>query len=343
MKLSTDLPISAMFFKHWHTDDTEVGVVVAKARFWRRSDGVFVVDTTPPDLILAEIFDGDPASSALLHDQDIAPGKAATDLILHAYGRSPRGALLTDWPVAVRIAHRLTYGFHLRGPAQWQRGSAGWRITSPEPVNTVPISYALAYGGITPGDSDLEPKVFAFNPVGAGFIDAARLRQADAFVAPQIGELAEFMQADPTAQMMVHGFGAIAKTWLPRRAEAGTFDAAWQQSRAPRMPRDYSLRYWNAAHRQLQFTDALRGSEVIEIAGISHHSPVVSVALPMASLAIQASGQDSLQQRMVLDTVEIDLRSDTPAEHCLALTWRCRIDAPQRFDSGELFNIPPED
>lgn len=343
MKLSTDLPVAAMFFKHWHTDDTEVGVVVAKARFWRRDDAVFVADPTPPDLILAEVFMGDPTQSPVMYDQDIAPGKAATDVILHAYARSPRGALLTDWPVAVRVANRMHYGFHVRGPSQWQKAAAGWRLTPPEPVQTVPITYALAYGGIAPGSDAALPDVFQFNPVGAGFANRASLASGQPIVAAQIGELAEFMQGDPLAAMMVHGFGAVAKTWLPRRAEAGTFDADWQLSRAPRMPANYSLRYWNAAHRQLQFTDPFKGVEVIEVTGVSHHSPIVSVALPYAALGLQADGDDTAQQRMVLDTVEIDLRSDTPGDHCLQLTWRCRIDAPHRFATGEILSIPPED
>ena len=330
-----------MFFKHWHTDNTEVGVVFAKARFWRRDDGVFVVDPTPPDLIMVEVFMGGSASSALLHDQDITPGKTATDLIVHAYARRPRAAVLTDWPVALRIANRMQYGFHVRGPSQWQKGHAGWRLTAPAPVQTVPITYAHAYGGAVPDQSDLPP-VFQFNPIGMGFANRASLTQGQPFAAPQIGELAEFMQGDPMAALIVHGFGAIAKTWLPPRADAGTFDAAWQLARAPRMPADYSLRYWNAAHRQMQISQGLKGWEVIKISGISHHSPVVRVALPMTALAIQAGGHETLQQRMVLDTVEIDLCSDTPSEHCLHLTWRCRIDAPHRFDTGELFSIPPE-
>ncbi len=343
MHLTSDLPIASMFFKHWHTDDTEVGVVVAKARFWRRDDGVFVADPTPPDLILTEIFMGDPTQSPVMYDQDIAPGKAATDVILHAYARSPRGAVLTDWPVAVRVANRLQYGFHVRGPSQWQKGAAGWRLTPPEPVQTVPITYALAYGGMAPGSDAAIPDVFQFNPVGTGFANRASLANGQPILAAQIGELAEFMQGDPLAAMMVHGFGAIAKTWLPRRAEAGTFDAAWQLARAPRMPADYSLRYWNAAHRQLQFTDSFKGVEVIEVTGVSHHSPVVSVALPFVALGLQADGDDTAQQRMVLDTVEIDLRSDSPADHCLQLTWRCHIDAPHRFATGEILSIPPED
>jgi len=33
MNLTTTLPLSHMGFAHWHTDDTEVGIVVAKAGF----------------------------------------------------------------------------------------------------------------------------------------------------------------------------------------------------------------------------------------------------------------------------------------------------------------------
>ena len=43
---------------------------------------------------------------------------------------------------ALRIANRMQYGFHVRGPSQWHKGHAGWRLTAPAPVQTVPITYA---------------------------------------------------------------------------------------------------------------------------------------------------------------------------------------------------------
>jgi len=50
MKLSSDLPISYMPFAHWHTDDTEVGVVVAKATFELTSDGQTRPQADPPEI-----------------------------------------------------------------------------------------------------------------------------------------------------------------------------------------------------------------------------------------------------------------------------------------------------
>lgn len=343
MKLVTDLPLATIFFKHWHIDDSEVGIIVAKARFYRAQDGLFYVNGQAPELVFAEVFDGDPALGApLAQDQDIAPGKMATDLIVHAIARSPRGAALADWPVALRIADRLHYGFHVRGPAFWQKQTIGWRRSAAQPLCEVPIDFRHAYGGRAPGNDANTPELFEFNPAGQGFANRALLQRGDEFPAAQIGELAEFIAQDPLAPMTVHGFGPISKTWLPRRSDAGTFDEHWRQTRAPRMPPDYDLRFWNTAHRPLQLSPPLKGWERIEVGGISHHSATIPVTLPAASLYIEARGDADLDQRMVLDTVEVDLRSDTPAEHSLLLTWRARIQASHLYHKARILSIEPE-
>ena len=196
-------------------------------------------------------FASDPACSALTGEQDIAPDKAATDLIVHAIARSPEGRAMADWPVTLTLPGRLRLEFRVRGPVLWQRRGPGlWRQDAPQPVTEVPLDYALAYGGCLRDAEGLITDHHPENPAGRGFVtrDWLAARQ-EPFAAPQIGLLPELMQADPLAPMMVTGLGPVAKTWAPRRALAGTFDAAWQRDRQPRMPADYDLRFWNAAAR----------------------------------------------------------------------------------------------
>ncbi|KAG1655710.1 hypothetical protein GQR58_024341 [Nymphon striatum] len=172
--------------------------------------------------------------------------KTATDVIIRATARSFDRKPRSDWPVSVSILDRLRYEFQVRGPSQWQhRRLGGWTLSQPELVHEVPLSYALSYGGyVLNGDED--KVAYEFNPSGLGFATPESLKNSSAFSAPQIGLLGEFMSADPLTPMSVEGFGPIAKTWLPRRSEAGTFDADWQRDRHPRMPMDYNLSFWNA-------------------------------------------------------------------------------------------------
>jgi hypothetical protein len=309
MHLTTDLPLAAMFFKHWDTDDTEVGVVVAKARFLRGGDGNFWV-TDAPELVLAEVFASDPATTPLLADQDIAPGKAATDLLIHAIARAPGGNALGDWPVTVSVPDRLTYGFQVRGPTRWEKHREAWRQSKPEPLTELPLSYALAYGGQAPGDD--APESHDFNPAGLGFATPRLLKDGNPFPAAQIGDLADFMATDPLATWTVHGLGPIAKAWLPRRGHAGTFDAQWHRTRHPRMPHDYSYRFWNAAPARLQFAEGLLGHETITVSGVSLDG-MTHVQLPGAQLVLFCGSDQPLA--MPLDTVEADIRAADPAEH----------------------------
>lgn len=337
MKLTTQFPLATLFFKHWGLDDREVGVVIAKASFARNSTRWVAEDT--PMLALEDAFAGDPATSPLVQEQDIAPGKRGTDLIVHATARSPQAALLADWPVSLTLPDRLHYGFHVRGPTQWTKGQRGrWTQTAPELVSEVPLSYALAYGG-TASDQNDQVATFENNPSGVGFATAHHLAASNEFPAPQIALLAELMGTDPLAQMSVEGFGPIAKSWLPRRAEAGTFDERWKATRHPRMPKDYSLSFWNAAPGRLQCDPALTGNETVLLEGISHDGPV-RIKLPAVACALQV-GEDT--HSMVLDTVTLDLRSANPSEYCVDMIWRTTIATPERYQAAEIIGFALEE
>ena len=340
MQLSSRLPVATTVFRHWHTDDTEVAVVVAKAEFGRRPDGRFRANRSAPDLHMTEVFDeGEPGFAPLLNDQDIVPGKRGTDLILRAIARSPDGAALPDWEVSVAIPERLHYAFRVRGTSEWRRGLLGWKLTDPELVNEVSLSYALAYGGSAPGDDPETPEVYENNPAGIGLASRARLDGNEPFPAPQIGALAEFITGDPTLEMTVHGTMPIAKAWLPRRGFAGTFDAGWEAQRHPRMPKDYSLAFWNCAPGPLQLDPGLEGAEVIRVGGISHAPAPVEVVLPGVGLSLALSGNETGRLGMSLDTVDLDLRDPDPANHAIHLTWRAIVAQPNTYDAGEIEGV----
>ncbi len=342
MKLSSQLPVSVLFFKHWSPEDAEVGVVVVKALFRRHTDGRLRADPAP-GIAFEEVFEGDPAWSPLKADQDIAPGKLATDLTLQATARAPAGAARTDWPVAVSIPGLLYYGFQVRGPAVWRRRRlTGWRRESPELVTEVPITYALAFGGRAPR-SDGQEAVHEFNPAGIGLITRELLAAGADIPVPQIGALGEFLSDDPLVEMGVHGFGPVAKAWLPRRSEAGTFDGVWQRTRHPRMPQDYSLRFWNAAPGPLQISPYLTGNEEIAVTGIAHGPDPVRLRLPGVTCAVELTGAESGLAEMVLDTVALDLQDENPGTHTATLTWRTTIPTPNRFTVGEVIStrLPP--
>ena len=338
MHLTTALPLGALYFKHWHVNDTEVGVCVAKAAFEILPDGALKTVRPAPDIILEDAFDGDPAMGVATQEQEFAPSKTGTDILIRAIAHAPGGKALSDWPVSVSIPDRLDYTFQVRGPARWDSGLLGWKMTDPEPVTEVPISYALAYGGAAQGDPEAEaPEVFEENPAGLGYATPESLKGKASFPAPQIGELAEFMRNDVTRDMMVHGTGPIAKAWVPRRAFAGTFDEEWEQTRHPRMPRDYDLSFWNCAHPRLQLRPFLRGDETIILTNMTPGGGPRRITLPGIRIMLAATGDGiSKNHTMKLDTVDIDVSDSDPTRHRVNILWRARVTGPERFTAGDL-------
>jgi hypothetical protein len=334
MNLTTTLPVSHTSFAHWHTDDTEVGIVLAKAAFVLSANGT-APQMPPPDLEMVDLFTGDPAHSALLSEQDIAPYKPKTDLIIRGHARSFQNTPRRDWPVNVSIPDRLNYGFHVRGPSQWLKPARKWQLSQPDPVTEVPLTYEFAYGGQC---SDGETVHFyEQNPAGKGFMTEAVANDLGSWPAPQIGLLAEFMAASPFEPMAVHGTMPIAKSWLPRRAVAGTFDTAWERDRHPRMPLDYDLGFWNTAPMRLQLDPFLQGDELIEITGVSRNSATVSLQLPGAKLMLQSrSDPHEPLVAMALDTVDLNVDSVDDGHITITLLWRALVPDRDAFTEAEI-------
>lgn len=348
MNLSTSLPLAAIAFKHWGPDDAEILVIVAKAAF-RWEEGLARAEDVPPELALEDVMDDGPEGySPVLREQDTAPGKTGTDLLIKGTARSPGCKPLQDWPVAVCIPNIMRHEFHVRGPSEWRRGPLSWALTQPEPVTEVPLTYALAYGGAVPPGAEppTDPQpVYEMNPAGRGFVTAARLNDETPFAAPQIGLLADFMANDPLLEMRVCGTMPIAKGWLPRRVFAGTFDENWQRTRHPRMPPDYSYEFWNQAPTALQLRPGLRGDESIVLEGMSHIGPV---KLPLPSAGVVAylpdapsngGGATGQAVDMALDTVKIDAQSIDPRDWSVDLTWRRALHAQNTGDRLELHGV----
>jgi len=323
-----------MAFAHWHTDDTEIGVVVAKAAFRLSVDGTQPV-VPPPPLNMVDIFEGDPANTPLLEEQDIAPFKTKTDLIVRGGAKSYQKQARSDWLVSVSIPNLLTYSFQVRGPSHWEKIGKRWTLSQPEPVTEVPLTYTLAYGGQCGANGDL--KSFEQNPTGQGYMTPDGAATVDSWPAPQIGLLAEFMDARPFETMAVHGTMPIAKAWLPRRSQAGTFDKSWERNRHPRMPLDYDLNFWNAAPLRLQVGPYLQGDEVVEVTGMSHQRETVSLKLPGAKLLLQShSSAQEPQIPMVLDTVDLNLDTVDDGHATMTLIWRSLVSHRDAFFDAEI-------
>lgn len=326
MLITTSLPFPHLTFKHWALDDREVAVVIVKGTFGTNPDGGLGVIPEQPPIVEVDTFWGEENASSLRAEQELAPAKPYTDVTVNAIARAPGGEALPDWPVSIEVEGRAFYGFQVRGPSEWRKERGKWKLSVPEPVTEVPICYELAYGGSTPGDDG--PVFHGFNPVGKGFVTDKLLAQEEPIAAPQIGDLAEFMAPDITAPMMVHGLGPIAKAWLPRRLQAGTFDDAWKATRHPRMPKDYSFAFWNAAPKRLQMNPFLTGGERFILKGFCHDPAPIAFTLPQIGVAVRRDGPHGPTARLYLTDVQIDITEADPTKHRVTLIWRSLFADP---------------
>ncbi len=125
----------------------------------------------------------------------------------------------------------------------------------------------------------------------------------------------------PLGRAHAPGLGAVGPNDEPRRGYRGTFDDAWERTRAPLLPEDMDARFWNAA--QLVSARRLVGGEPIVLVNLSA-SGRIEATLPRVPLRLRV---DDREVRPELDLVVIE-----PDEDRVTLTFRVSVDVTGRLD-----------
>lgn len=315
MHLENRTPFEASAVPLVAHDDMHTLVVAVKGTFSIGSSGRPVLADDPVPVYLADVYHGDPGTSSLRYEADIATSKPGTDVALIGTAYAPAGPV-RQLDVGLKIGP-LAKILRVYGDRQWRRSGRGWGLTDPQPFETMPLLYENAYGGADP----LDPSrgYCEANPVGKGFAADDVLDGLDALPAPNIEHrdtpIAALSERPPPA-----GFGFIARHWAPRRALAGTYDDAWQRDRCPLLPTDFDPRCHAAASEGLRADAFLGGGEPVVVVNATPAGRL-EFALPTHALGITASvAGERVEQPMRLDTVVIE-----PDEARVALTWRAAL------------------
>ncbi len=117
------------------------------------------------------------------------------------------------------------------------------------------------------------------------------------------------------------GLAGVGPHEEPRRRFRGTFDDAWERTRAPLLPEDMDPRFWNAA--QLSSTTPLVGGEPIALVNLTA-SGRLDTTLPRVGVRARVDGREA---RPALDLVVVE-----PDEDRVALTFRVSIDVTGKLD-----------
>lgn len=302
-QLRNHTPFPAILYESLDRADAAFHTLALRATLDLTRGGALAAQQDP--LCLGDLHHGDPAESSTRWESDLCPRKPATDVIVHAVARALNGVARPSWEVSLSVG-ALQKRLRVTGPRWWERGGDEvWRLSDPLPTAAVPLRYELAYGG---GVGD---ELYPGNPVGVGHAPPSRLARERRIAAAQV-ESPDAPVARVDEALAPQGFGPIGRAWSPRRERAGTFDAAWLDTRWPAMPDDFNDGYWNGAHPDLVIPGFLRGGEGVSLSGV-HPQGTIEFALPSAYVYALGRYHNGvmLPLPMVLDTLLIDVETMT--------------------------------
>jgi hypothetical protein len=238
-----------------------------------------LIEYEPAPLAMADAYYGEPNTSSVLWESDLAPYKPKCDVIVvHAHAHLPANTVmgaLVRWRCGLRVAQGsntlVNKELIVCGERAWKR-TVFWNLSSPaQTQQPIPIRYENAYGGhsyfehptpsywgakLTGSAPQANPphhEVNHTNPIGKGWYH----RDYYALASPSQCPAAQIESPDaPISQLGTdyapQGLGVIGRAWQPRIALAGTYDDAWLSERHPKLPKDFNYAYWNGAHPDLQ-------------------------------------------------------------------------------------------
>jgi hypothetical protein len=260
--------------KSWgrNKDGVHEWLVAVKATFDIAPDGrTTLADEQPPPVMVPE-HHGEPGVSSLRYDMEIVAPKPTTDIVVNGTAHAPKGRPSTEFAVSMRVGS-IQKTLRVLGKRRWGVGVTGITSSAPEPMIELPITYERAYGGWDRTDQDpRNQRMDLRNPVGCGVVAKPEYRvgrELPCFEYPQ-GDVAT---AGPA------GFGALDVYWSPRREQAGTYDAKWEETRRPLLPVDWDPRSLQCAPVDQRPPSHLRGGELVELVHLTP-SGVLRFTLP---------------------------------------------------------------
>ncbi|WP_437761134.1 DUF2169 domain-containing protein [Sorangium sp. So ce281] len=322
-------PLAAADFPSLTRDGAECLVVVAAGSFvlpapGRPAAGPLRLCDEQPAPRAADEYWGEPGASSLRYESEAAYTRPLTDVLLHGHAWTAGGRRAATASVAIRVG-RLEKRALVFGARVWRRGVAGLSASIPEPFRSMPLRYEQSFGGAAAGAYD------ARNPVGMGLHASEREAQDRPlpFIEDPAAPIERWSDRPPPC-----GFGPVARSWQPRLALGGTYDAAWIERRAPLWPADFDERFFQAAPRGLSASPHLRGGEPVVLDGVSPDGPL-AFSLPVCRVVAKcAFARRVVRRLMTLDSVYLE-----PDERRVSLVYRATFVAHRELAGHEATTV----
>ena len=307
-------------------------VVVIKGTFNlpRQGERLGLCDEQVP-LVDADIFTGEPGTSAPVYESDYAPRKLRCDVLLVGSAWAPQGRPATHVPVGVRIG-AWQKSFTVVGDRVWSAGVAGARASPARPFVRMPISYDVAFGGVDVRHEDpSKHAAFDRNPVGRGFHRHLKAEWLDGAPLPNT-ETLDRPVTRPDESYDPMAFGPLGRGWPDRLKFAGTYDQAWLDEHFPFPPPDFDERYHQAAPADQQLAFPVGGQRIV-LANLTPDG-LRSFDLPLleAPVTVFPRRGDPESRNAELDTIVFE-----PDHDRFTLTWR--LTRPLADDVSEIEQV----
>ncbi len=317
LQLKNKTPFQAQIFLFPDPQGIDNLYVVVKATFGLDPD-IHIAEKQKP-IVMADEYWGEPGASSLKYATEAHPSKPGTDVVVNAEACALQNRPVSEMTVELNVAGRSNI-LKVYGDRYWEKGIFGASPSSPQPFLRMPLVYERSFGGMHVIDKDggtilSEPR----NPVGKGFLDKRHTQELEKAGVPNIENDRNRINAPGDAVQPV-GFGYIAPSWQPRVSYAGTYDEAWQKSRAPYLPKDFDPRFFHAAHPNLIFNKYLQGGEPVSAINMSPRGKQ-QFNIPVCDLNIAVTiGEQKQTPRVNLETILLE-----PTDERFCMTWRAAV------------------
>ena len=115
--------------------------------------------------------------------------------------------------------------------------------------------------------------------IGTGFIGKRSGERVEGLRLPNLEDPRNLISAW-NSRPRPAGFGFYGRSWAPRLAYAGTYDEKYMKERHPLLPADFSYRFFNGAHPDLQVGGYLRGDEEVDLLNVCPDASRLHFRLP---------------------------------------------------------------